>query len=394
MMNRNNWKATALAAALTVTCVGSAAFASAAPDGDVKQDPHENAPETAWVYDHLGMVEDNGVTILSKGGESGETLYSVDDGKTWMSEERYQAEYGSWGDSWQVEWWTYEDYRIWLEEEKEALQSIIGDRGYTSSTGWFTWDQKMVDETIAMYEGILEEIRNGALYSKTIIDKNGNELEDVALGSNGVVIATVCEMGDSVVTSPKAPGEAKLPEELKNFGISGNENLLYYNGELVRTLVDGVPVGDNGYSVSYIYRNDEGMVDLHTLRAVIRNPDGSWDPMGDLIGLARPGDENFDPELLASGIYSDGPQATTESGPSEPGVTFEEIFARYSGYGLDYRPGEGLGSMTLNGQTVKSFADLKPDGGAFSWQDPKAESGLKVSTVYGEDGKLTGLNVE
>ena len=395
-MKRKHISVTALAAVLVVMCITTTVFASAAPEDSTRQDPHGNAPETGFVYDHLGLVEDIGVTILSKGGEDGEKLYSVDDGKTWMSEERYHAEYGSWGDDWQVEWWTYEDYKAWLEEEKIALQSIIGERGYNSTLGWFTWDQKMVDEAIAMYEGILEDIKNGALYSKTIIDKNGNEVEDTMLGSDGVVIATVCEMDDNVVVSPKSPKETKLPEELKNFGISGNDNLLYYNGELVRTLVDGVPVGDNGYSVSYIYHNDAGTVDLHTLRAVIHNPDGSWNPMGDLIGLAKPGDENFDPELLACGIYSDVPQATTESGPSEPGagVTFEEIFARYAAYGLDYRPGEGMGTMTLNGQTVKSFADLKPDGGVFSWQDPKAEDGLRVRTEYDQDGNLTGLSAE
>ena len=420
-MKRKHISITALAAVLVVMSITTMVFASSAPEGTAKQDPHENAPETGFVYDHLGLVEDIGVTILSKGGEDGEKLYSVDDGKTWMSEERYHAEYGSWGGDWQVEWWTYEDYKVWLEEEKAALQSIIGDRGYTSSKGWFTWDQAMVDETIAMYEGILEDIKNGALYSKTIIDKNGNAVEDTMLGSDApldMVITSVFDEMDMVDVAPKSPNEAKLPEELKNFGISGNENLLYYNGELVRTLVDGVPVGDNGYSVSYIYHNDEGTVDLHTLRAVIRNPDGSWNPMGDLIGLARPGDENFDPELLACGIYSDGPQATTESGSAlyqgqntaEPvegtqtvhaeggstgrGKTFEEIFARYSGYGLEYHPGEGLGTMTLNGQTVRSFADLKPDGSVFSWQDPTAEAGLRVYTEYDQDGELTGLRTE
>ena len=102
-MTRKNMTATALAAALTITCIGTAAFASAAPDDG----PHGNPPETGWVDSHLGMVEDSGVTILSKGGEDGEKLYSTDDGKTWMDEERYHAEYGSWGEAWQVEWWTY-----------------------------------------------------------------------------------------------------------------------------------------------------------------------------------------------------------------------------------------------------------------------------------------------
>lgn len=388
-MKRKNLTATALAAALTLTCIGTAAFA--APEGE--RNPHEAAPESTWVYSHLGLVEDSGVTILSKGGENGEKLYSTDDGATWMSEDRYHAEYGGWGDDWQVEWWTYEDYRTWLEEEKEALQSIIGERCYTSSTGWFTWDQAKVDETIAMYEGILEDIKNGALYSRTITDKNGNEVEDVALGSDGVVIATVCETtDDSVAAAPKAVDKAALLEELKAFGIGGNENLMTYNGQLVRTFVDGAPVGEDGYSVQYVYTNPDGAVDVHTLRAVIHNPDGSYDTMGDLIGVAAKGDKNFDQKLIDCAAYAGGPQVVYAEGDGgKGGKSFEEIFAQYTDYGLAYQPGKGMGTMTWNGQPVKSFADLKPASGVFSWQDPNAEIGLKVHTEYDQNGKLTGL---
>ena len=53
-----------------------------------------------------------------------------------------------------------------------------------------------------------------------------------------------------------------------------------------------------------------------------------------------------------------------------------------------------MGALTLNGQPVRSFADQKPDGGAFSYQDPYAETGLKVTTQYDQDGKLLGLSAE
>ena len=128
---------------------------------------------------------------------SGGTLYSADGGKTWMSEERYRAQY-VWGDGLDVEWWTAEEYAAWLEQEKQDLQSCIGDRAYTASTGWFTWDQAKVDEAVALYESILEDIRNGALYSKTVRDENGNVLEDVALGSDApmnAVVASCFEIG-------------------------------------------------------------------------------------------------------------------------------------------------------------------------------------------------------
>ena len=416
IMKRKHISITALAAVLVVMCVTTTVFASAAPED--REDQHQNAPETGYVYDHLGIVEDNGVSIMSKGGENGEKLYSTDDGKTWMTEERYHAEYGSWGDDWQVEWWTYEDYKAWLEEEKAVLQSMIGEQGYNGTDGWFIWDQKKVDEAIALYESILEDIKNGALHSKTIIDKNGREVEDVALGSDGFVIASTFEEGKGTLTAPKDLDEAALAEELKAFGIGGNANLMTYNGQLIRHFVDGAPVGDDGYSVQYVYTNNAGTVDVHTLRSVIYNPDGSYDTMGDLIGVAAKGDQGFDPELIEAATFS-GPQAayTDDVSPvqdqngAEPvsgtqtayaegssgrgGKTFEEIFARYADYGLTYHPREsGMGALTLNGQPVRSFADQKPDGGAFSYEDPYAETGLTVTAQYDQDGKLTGLSAE
>ena len=416
IMKRKHISITALVAVLVVMCVTTTVFASAAPED--REDPHQNAPETGYVYDHLGIVEDNGVSIMSKGGENGEKLYSADDGKTWMTEERYHAEYDSWGDDWQVEWWTYEDYKAWLEEEKAALQSMIGEQGYNGTDGWFTWDQKKVDETIALYESILEDIRNGALHSKTIIDKNGREVEDVALGSDGFVIASTFEEGKGTLTAPKELDEAALLEELKAFGIGGNANLMTYNGQLIRHFVDGAPVGDDGYSVQYVYTNKEGTVDVHTLRSVIYNPDGSYDTMGDLIGVAAKGDRGFDQELIEAATVS-GPQVAyaddvspmQDQNGAEPaagaqavyaegtggrgGKTFEEIFARYADYGLIYHPREsGMGALTLNGQPVHSFADLRPDGSAFSYADPYAETGLTVTAQYDQNGNLTGLSAE
>lgn len=85
--------------------------------------------------------------------------------------------------------------------------------------------------------------------------------------------------------------------------------------------------------------------------------------------------------------------AVFAEGSGDPGgMPFEEIFAPYEVYGLSYSPREGgLGSLSLNGQAVKLFADSKPDGGEFSLFDPNLESGLRVYTQYDADGALTGL---
>lgn len=66
-----------------------------------------------------------------------------------------------------IEWWTYDEYKAWLENEKVELKSIIGS-SYISGGKKYVWTQDRVNETIAMYEGILEDIKNGAKYSKSI----------------------------------------------------------------------------------------------------------------------------------------------------------------------------------------------------------------------------------
>ena len=67
-----------------------------------------------------------------------------------------------------VEWWTYEEYAAWLEQEKVNLQAMLGETGATGGRGEFVWTQEIIDETIAMYEGILQEIKEGIMYSKSV----------------------------------------------------------------------------------------------------------------------------------------------------------------------------------------------------------------------------------
>lgn len=72
-----------------------------------------------------------------------------------------------------VEWWTAEEYAKWLDEEKEVLQSMIGEKAYTGGDGWFVWTQEKVDETIALYENNLQKIKDGMKLSKSSDDAVG-----------------------------------------------------------------------------------------------------------------------------------------------------------------------------------------------------------------------------
>lgn len=485
IMKHKKTSAAALIAVLLLMGIATTAFATAAPKSGADQTPAQDTPKSDYV------ITATDVMLLGEDGENGEAQYSVDGGKTWLSKQEYEAAYGS---GWQVAWWIAEEYAAWLEEEKQALQELIGERGYTGSDGWFTWDQQRVDEAIARYEGILQDIKNGALYSKTVTDKDGNLLQDVSLASDMPDEAVFFSYDETDTPAFAGVDVEALMEKLKDFGISGSEDEgLRYKGQRVRCLVDGVRAADYGYAIAYCYTDPEGTVDVHTLRAVICNADGSYDPMGRLTGVAATGEQGFDQELIdsaaASGLFEQSTEVETASydeaarelerykpfglsytvtqtrgepslrmdwngkpvhslydtetgmwfsnnlngtelpagaleletvyragklcglqevlaqeelaqgsyaeGTCEDGTSFEEIFARYQSYGLRYTPKEGgLGKLSWNGQTVRSFADVKPDGGTFSFQDPDAQSGLRLYTAYDESGELTGLRAE
>lgn len=387
----------ALLAVLVVMSVATTVFATSAPE----KVPADSGTQIDFGIQPKQIVEGE-VAIISK-GENGDRFFSVDDGETWLTEDRFHAQYGDWGDGWDVEWWTADEFAAWLEQEKKDLQSLLGERAYTGSDGWFVWDQAKIDEAIALYEKMLSDIQQGALYSKIIRDKDGAVLEDVALGSDNPLNAlVVTATEDSFAAADKEPTDSAsntyaLLAEAEPFGLTNEMDSFYYKGKRVRTLVDGVSTGDGGYGITYVYTSAEGEVDVHTLRSVRDNGDGSYDLMGDLIGLAAAGDANFDQELIDCARPAAGQQAAVAEGSSQTagGRSLQEIFARYERYGLTYTPVEnGQGSLAYNGQPVASFADLKPDGGAFSYQNPYAEDGLQLYTQYDEQGSLTGLTAK
>ena len=95
----------------------------------------------------------------------GKTYYSFDDGKTFepMTDEEFEARFPTPN----IEWWTYDEYKAWLDNEKVQLRSLLGE---TDTIGGqkFTWTQEEIDKTIAMYEETLSDIKNGIMYSKSV----------------------------------------------------------------------------------------------------------------------------------------------------------------------------------------------------------------------------------
>lgn len=107
----------------------------------------------------------------------GRTYYSFDGGKTF--EPLTDAEFEARFPTPDAVWWTYDEYKAWLDNEKVELQSLLGQ-----TSGDYTWTQQKIDETIALYESILKDIQNGVLYSKTVDGSN-----EVMLSMNPADIA-------------------------------------------------------------------------------------------------------------------------------------------------------------------------------------------------------------
>lgn len=108
--------------------------------------------------DTVGSIVD---TICIVGNCDGKTYYSTDGQNfTECPADFYTGFTGN------IEWWSYDEYKEWLENEKIELQSCLGSRAWTNHDGYFTWTQEKIDETIAMYEKELEMIKNGVMISK------------------------------------------------------------------------------------------------------------------------------------------------------------------------------------------------------------------------------------
>ena len=113
----------------------------------------------------------------------GKTYYSFDGGKTFepMTDAEFEARFPTPD----VEWWTYDEYKAWLDNEKVQLQSLLGEEAWTSGSGSFIWTQEKIDETIALYESILEDMKNGVMYSKSVDGR-----DDMMMSYNPADIST------------------------------------------------------------------------------------------------------------------------------------------------------------------------------------------------------------
>lgn len=292
-----------------------------------------------------------------------------------------------------VEWWTYDEYAEWLENEKKELPKIVGSQSWTPSTGWFTWTQEKVDEMIAREEEILEQIKAGYKISKIVDGSSDIMLMQGSSDYNGNDEVTVAS-ADYAASDTIYNYEKELLDAYKSFGLDYNEskNEMHFHDKLVRYFYDGVDIGD-GTAVVFDFLNDDGVVDVHTVREATQNEDGSTNPVGKLVGIEEYSKEEFDSRDIKAqtGIHQEATAYGNAYGTG--GSTFEETFAKYKDYGITYVEAadfSGAGNVYYNGQLVNIFSDITPAGGAFSFQSGK-KGGIDVRTVYNSNGEISGI---
>ncbi|MDE5763363.1 MAG: M56 family metallopeptidase [Ruminococcus sp.] len=299
------------------------------------------------------------------------------------------------------DWWTYEEYAEWLENEKKELKNIIGEKAWTASRGDFVWTEELVEETIQMYEGILEEIKNGAMYSK-FDDDDMIVITDNDIESTIRECYAVTEYDD--IVDKQTIDIFKIYEP---FGMTfdTNKNELTFNGKLVRWFEDYYPVdGDNMAGISKFNKN--GVVDVYAVRDFTdlkRNSDGSFDPSGRLIDLKEFSQEEFNsrdineiknPEQMTISGYTD---ETTQDIIQDIGQQTEEtqiLLKDYMPFGLNYEINSATGELSMDwqGKPVHSIFDEQKSVWIANNQNGfnLGDDAVDLEAVY-ENGTLTGL---
>ena len=292
------------------------------------------------------------------------------------------------------DWWTYEEYAEWLENEKIELRNIIGEKSWTPSRGDFVWTEELVEETVQMYEGILEEIKNGAMYSKF----DGDDMIVTNYGDDENPVAKVYQFAESD-NIEEAISETEIFSKYEAFGLvynSGNDELTF-NGKLVRWFEDYYTIdGDNMVGINKF--NENGVVDVYAVRDFTdleRNSDGSFDPSGKLTGLKECSQEEFNsrdiniiknPEQVTISEYTQDIVQQTED--------TNTFLQDYKNFGLDYEINTATGELSMNwqGKPVHSIFNEQKSVWIANNQNGfnLGDNAVDLEAVY-ENGTLTGL---
>lgn len=265
-----------------------------------------------------------------------------------------------------VEWWTAEEYAKWLDEEKEVLQSMIGEKAYTGGDGWFVWTQEKVDETIALYEDNLQKIKDGMKLSKSSDDAVG-----ITMAYSPENIEYAKQEAETVTENKDSNENVFSEEQLSEYAKAG----ITYQKETGFLMYDGKTIGyfrDEFKPGTYTISSKRG----GTLRVEVQRE--NYGTITDV--KAEPLSDDFWSEPAAL-VESSGGEAVTAD--EMKGSVFEEggsenIAADDMG---EYSSEEGKG---LNIAVPQEYADY---GVSCDAQGNWVYNGKIIADLYDEGGR-------
>lgn len=270
--------------------------------------------------------------------EDGTVSYSIENGTTWVVEDDGTVQ------SPVIEWWTYDEFKEWMEEEIRFLESIADDGEpdyYDDDNVLRDYTKKDVEETASTYQSMLESIKNGMKISKSV---DGTDDLCLAMYENsGNVFDTAQENVSTVVNNETSGSSAtELPGGSVDYSVYEPYGLVYnkenhyytYNGNVVRFFNDPVA----GASFTNFF---SGTVDIEA------EYDGNK-----LIGIKECSKEVYDWHTQRHNRMSGLSVGTTSE---VGGTTSQSLLKDYVDYGITYNTQND--EWYYNNQQIKVLVD-------------------------------------
>lgn len=289
-----------------------------------------------------------------------------------------------------VEWWTAEEYAKWLDEEKEVLQSMIGEKAYTGGDGWFVWTQEKVDETIALYEDNLQKIKDGMKLSKSSDDAVG-----ITMAYSPENIEYAKQEAETVTENKDSNENVFSEEQLSEYAKAG----ITYQKETGFLMYDGKTIGyfrDEFKPGTYTISSKRG----GTLRVEVQREnygtitDVKAEPLSDdfwsepAVLVESSGGEAITADEMKGSVFEEGGSeniAADDMGEysSEEGKGLNiAVPQEYADYGVSC---DAQGNWVYNGKII---ADLYDEGrGIFS----NSNGTMYIEVTRDKSGKISSF---
>lgn len=289
-----------------------------------------------------------------------------------------------------VEWWTAEEYAKWLDEEKEVLQSMIGEKAYTGGDGWFVWTQEKVDETIALYEDNLQKIKDGMKLSKSSDDAVG-----ITMAYSPENIEYAKQEAETVTENKDSNENVFSEEQLSEYAKAG----ITYQKETGFLMYDGKTIGyfrDEFKPGTYTISSKRG----GTLRVEVQREnygtitDVKAEPLSDdfwsepAVLVESSGGEAVTADEMKGSVFEEGGSENIEADDmgeysSEEGKGLNiAVPQEYADYGVSC---DAQGNWVYNGKII---ADLYDEGrGIFS----NSNGTMYIEVTRDKSGKISSF---